>query len=387
MKSNITPKSIDEMHFDRLTLVYGQYAGKAHVPVNSAAEIVACKGGPVDNPITSALVGAFQRLGLATKSKTIEGEKTVDVASKDASVDESIADALQSTARCNLYGSLYDMEWAIAQIVDAPGFDDASRRAAIDAVIMKYGAQIAALVAVIYSEDAIAVADVATKSGARHSAKDLEQIQAAHKQLGEIADAATKGREATAALLETPSGDATPAGNADPEKTGTDGEKSAIVPAIEPAAADPAVKAETAPTIDATLTVAVDGAAVKAAIDEAMANVNAIVADAVKAAVEPLKATQATLQADLTAQTARAEAATAEAATATKAAADAQKSLDDAIGAARERSAPAGHQDQTEAAAAKSDAVKSDAEAAPPIAVKDMTIGQALRVLHAPTAK
>jgi hypothetical protein len=386
MKNNLTPKSIDEMHFDRLTLVYGQYAGKAHVPVNSAAEIVACKGGPVEHPITSALVGAFKRLGLANKS-TVEGEQTAAVASKDASVDESIADALQSTARCNLYGSLYDMEWAIAQIVDAPGFDDASRRAAIDAVIMKYGAQIAALVAVIYSEDATAVGEVATKSGARHSAADIEKIQAAHKQLGEIADAANKGREATTALLEAPAGSATPAGNADSDAAGTDGEKSAVVPAVESVAATAAVKADETPAADTTLMVGIDGAAVKAAIDEALANVNTIVADAVKAAVEPLQATTATLQADLAAQTARADVATAEAATATKAAKEAKKALDTAIDTARSRQAPAGHQDTTEAAAAQSDAVKSDAETAPAVAIKDMTIGQALRVLHAPTAK
>ena len=35
---------------------------------------------------------------------------------------------MEDTARANLYGVLYDMEYAISQVMNAPGFDDASRR-------------------------------------------------------------------------------------------------------------------------------------------------------------------------------------------------------------------------------------------------------------------
>jgi hypothetical protein len=376
VKQNDTPKRIDEMHFDRLTLVYSEYAGKAHIPVNPAAVIVACKGGPVDNPINSALVGAFERLGIARKSKPAAGAAAAPaVAHKDAVTDagvaESIAEALEDTAISNLYGALYDMEYAVSQVLSAPGFEDAARRAAVDAILETYCAQIAALVAMVFAEKATVIAENATKAGRRHNTEDLAAIQAASDSVNKIVDAAKAAQDATGKLLS--------------DASATEGEKStstsapALVAANEPTVAgNPAAADATKAAIDG---VAASVTALRELVQTALdpAALKALIDPAVKSAVEPLQAD--IVSANQRATDAEARATAAEAA---KSAAEttATKAQEDALAAARQRSAPGGHVDPKEARQAQVDANKASIEAAPAV---PKTFAEAIRVLHAVT--
>ena len=375
MKNNLIPLRVDEMHIDNITFVYAQYAGQNHVPVNPAAEIVACKGGPVDNPITSALVGALERLGLvARKSQPTEPTPAAapapvePIAKKDASLEESVQDAMQDTARMNLYGVLYDMEYAIGQVINAPGFDDASRRAAVDAILDQYGLQIATLVAMIYAEKASAVDETATKAGKRHSAEDQKSIQTAHDAVGKIVDAAATAHAATSKLLEKPADDSAKSTVVDPPAAAP-AVAPGVAPVTEPApAAKSGVDELTAAfaALQQQITAALDPAALKSSIDAA-----------VKSAVEPMQASV-----DAAVKTAGDAVARADAAEAEKSAAIARATTAeaDALKASRERSAPGGHEDPKEAQQARVDAAKSAAEAAP--VTKPTTLAQAVRLLH-----
>lgn len=334
MKNNATNMRIDEMHYDRLTLVFGEYAGKAHAPVNPAATIVAVKGGPVENPITTALAGALERLGLAKKSAP---------ASK-ATADEAIENAGLSA----LFNLLYNLECDTYSMVGA-GLDDAAKKAAVTALVASFYEAALSLIGSIFTEKSMAI-DAAQKSG---TAPDADAVEKQLDVLDGVIAAANKSREALAKFVAAPPENA-PAGDTAKVEPPVEGEKAAVVepPAAKPADGQPDVAALVAEAVKA-----VDFAS--------------IVGEAVKAAVTPLETKVGEV-------TSRAEAAEKAAADAKAAQGVAEKALTDAVGDARGRQTTGGHEDGVEAAK-KSAADPALATAA---AKNEPTILGAIQVLH-----
>jgi hypothetical protein len=327
------------MHFETITFVFEELGGKAYAPVNPAATIVACKGGPVKNPITTALTGAFERLGLATKSKPVDA--SAPAAEQTDAAKASAEEALENAGYSALFNLLYNLEWDVSAISNA-GLDDGTKKAAIIALALGFYEAAIALADQIFGEMATKSAE---KPDAAAVAKRIESLDA-------VIASATKAREAFAALT-PPAATETPA----VEPTKVEGEAAK--------AAEPEKTAETpvVETFDAT-----------AAVTEAIKalDIAALVQNAVKAAVEPI-------QAQLTDANARVEAAEKAATDAKTAQATAEKALSEAVGTARERQAPGGHQDPVETA---NDAENGKKAGEDTVKVPT-TIREAIALLHA----
>jgi hypothetical protein len=336
MKHNYTPKQVEEMSFDRLTLVMGQKGGKRFAPVNPAAEIVACKGSEVGTleRVLGAVKGVF---GAESKA--------------DKAADDDIEDLLEQTTRSALYNAVWTLSDGISSIINAPGFDDAARKVAIDAFIEAAVLQITEISGTLFTEKAMEFAQ-AQKAGKRHSKADAAAIADAHKHVTKAHAALGKAKDALDTL--TPSDSTDPTESADESGAGSAkatplAEEGAIVPLtdsekaeIVQLATESAVKAIEAKQTEASKALQASAAELKPL------NLDEIATKAATAAVAALKP-------ELDAAKAQAEKATADAQTAKdeaeKAKAEAEKAkgeLADAVTGARSRQNAGAHADALE---------------------------------------
>lgn len=345
MKHNKTPKKIVEMHFDALTLVKGEYAGKSHSPINPAAEIVGVKSAPIEEYEIGPIAAALELLGVkaepsnepTTEPAATESNEPNDAAKASAagetaadSAADAVDDYVKGAALSAFYSALYSLEYDCGNVLNAPGFDSEARRAALGLLLSNFQEQITELSAVLFAEKAT-VTETAVKAGARHSAADKRDIQNAHDKIAKARAALDKAHEATSRLLSEKTSSQSEGDEPGDDQGQSAGTKSGVV-TPEETEVDEATKAA---IIEQTR---------KSVLDEANAAVKSAVAEAIAPLNEQLTATKSALDESI-AKLTEANAKIAELDSARK---SAEEQLATIVGASRERQTPGGHSDALE---------------------------------------
>lgn len=321
------------MDFDRLTLVMGEKGGRQFAPVNSAATIVAVKGGEVESKPQKggAFRAALKAFGLIK-----------DDASK-ADMSDIIEDATDRAKRSALFDLIYSFENDVWTVINSELFSAEARIEAFNSAVDNFSSAFLELAGDVFAEKCAAI-EAAVKAGTR-SKENKADIQSTHDKLGKAIKALTSAHEATVRLL----------------ADNTDAPASSNAPSVQPAAQKSG---------DNSQENEVDEATKAALVKELVEAAKPVLADAVKSAVaeatkaaapapatttEPTPAPNAeasksetkTENVDVAAaiKSAMAEAIPQITDAAKKAATDAvSAAMSDAAKAARENSAPGGHE-------------------------------------------